>query len=161
MNRNPLIAAGTLLGVGMGGFVDGILLHQIFQLHSMLSAKMPQDVLVNVKISMVWDGLFHALTWITTAVGLSILWNAGKRKDCPWSGKTIWGAMFLGWGLFNFIEGIIDHHLLQIHHVVKRLGVSVYDYLFLGSGIVFILLGWGLIKAGRSAKVASQYQSSQ
>jgi len=33
----PLIAAGIFLGLGLGGFVDGILLHQILQWHHMLS----------------------------------------------------------------------------------------------------------------------------
>lgn len=41
MNNKPLIASGTLMGIGMGGFVDGILFHQIFQIHNMLSAKLP------------------------------------------------------------------------------------------------------------------------
>jgi len=149
MNSKPLIAAGTLLGIGMGGFVDGILFHQIFQIHSMLSAKMPQDVLVNVKTSMVWDGLFHALTWVTTAIGLAVLWNAGKVKDCPWSSQTLWGSLFLGWGIFNVVEGIIDHHILGIHHVVERLGVSIYDYLFLASGVAFLIIGMALIRAGK------------
>ena len=45
-NTKPLTAAGTLLGIGLGGFVDGILFHQILQLHSMLSARLPQDVLI-------------------------------------------------------------------------------------------------------------------
>ena len=100
MNSKPLIAAGTLLGIGMGGFVDGILFHQIFQIHSMLSAKLPQDTLVNVKTSMIWDGLFHALTWVTTAVGISVLWHAGKLKDCPWSGRIFWGSLFFRMGHF-------------------------------------------------------------
>jgi uncharacterized membrane protein len=26
-------------------------------------------------------------------------------------------AMILGWRLFDFVEGVIDHHLLNIHHV--------------------------------------------
>ena len=60
INRRPLIAAGTLLGIGMGGFVDGILFHQILQVHNMLSAKYPPTTLVNAEINMVWDGLFHA-----------------------------------------------------------------------------------------------------
>jgi uncharacterized membrane protein len=149
MKSKPLIAAGTLLGIGMGGFVDGILFHQIFQIHSMLSVKMPQDILVNVKTSMVWDGLFHALTWVTTAVGLVVLWNAGKAIDCSWSGQTLWGSLFLGWGIFNVVEGIIDHHILGIHHVVERLGVSIYDYVFLASGVVFLIIGWSLIRAGK------------
>jgi len=41
MTRRPLIAAGTALGIGMGGFVDGIVLHQLMQVHNMLSAKYP------------------------------------------------------------------------------------------------------------------------
>lgn len=149
MNRKPLIAAGTLLGIGLGGFFDGILFHQIMQVHSMLSAKLSQDELINVKISMFWDGLFHALTWITTLAGLAMLWHSGKIKDCPWSGRTLWGALFLGWGIFNTIEGIIDHHMLEIHHVIERMGASFYDYLFLASGILFIIIGVLLIRSGK------------
>ena len=66
MNRRPLIAAGTLLGVGLGGFVDGIVFHQLLQVHNMLSAIVPPDNLVNAKINMVWDGVFHSLTWLCT-----------------------------------------------------------------------------------------------
>jgi uncharacterized membrane protein len=150
MNRKPLIAAATLLGIGLGGFVDGILFHQIMQIHSMLSAKLPQDELINVKISMVWDGLFHALTWVTTLAGLALLWHAGKVKDCPWSGRTMWGGLFLGWGVFNAVEGVIDHHILGIHHVVERLGVSLYDYVFLASGVAFALAGLFLIRSGKA-----------
>ena len=150
MNRKPLLAAGTLLGMGLGGFVDGILFHQILQLHSMLSARLPQNELVNVKISMVWDGLFHALAWCTTAAGLAMLWQAGKRQDCPWSGKTLWGSLLMGWGIFNLVEGLIDHHLLGIHHVVERKGLSVFDYLFLAAGLLFIILGLVWIRAGRN-----------
>ena len=149
MNRRPLIAAGTLLGIGMGGFVDGILFHQILQVHNMLSAKYPPTTLVNVEINMVWDGLFHALTWTMTALGLALLWRAGQRTDVPWSTRTFLGSMVLGWGLFNLVEGIIDHHLLNIHHVVERLGVSIWDFAFLGSGVVFIVGGWMLIRSGR------------
>lgn len=39
--RRPLIAAGVALGIGLGGFVDGIVLHQLLQVHNMLSAKFP------------------------------------------------------------------------------------------------------------------------
>jgi uncharacterized membrane protein len=148
MNPKPLIAAGTLTGIGMGGFIDGILFHQILQLHNMLSARLAVDTLENMKINMVWDGLFHLLTWTTTAVGIAMLWKAGKNPNVPWSGKTFLGGGILGWGIFNLVEGIIDHHLLHIHHVVERLGVSVYDYIFLGSGALFILFGISLIRSG-------------
>jgi len=147
MNLKPLLAAGVLMGIGMGGFIDGILFHQIFQLHSMLSAKLPQTTVVNIEISMAWDGLFHAFTWLTTAVSIIMLWNAVKRPEVPWSGKALIGAQLAGWGIFNLVEGIIDHHVLQIHHVVERLGLSVYDYMFLASGVLFISIGLFLIRA--------------
>jgi len=38
MDRRPLIIAGLLLGIDLGGFADGILFHQILQIHNMLSA---------------------------------------------------------------------------------------------------------------------------
>ena len=141
INSMPLIAAGILMGIGMGGFIDGILFHQILQLHSMLSGKLPQDNIINIKVSMVWDGLFHALTWVTIAVAVKLLWEAAKNPDVSWSGRTYWGALLAGWGIFNLVEGIIDHHILGIHHVVELYGLSVYDYLFLASGVLFLITG--------------------
>ena len=43
LNPRPLISAGTLLGIGLGGFVDGIVLHQMLQVHNMLSARRPKE----------------------------------------------------------------------------------------------------------------------
>jgi uncharacterized membrane protein len=133
----------------MGGFVDGILFHQIMQIHNMLSANLAPDTLINVKVNMVWDGLFHAFTWLTTAVGLAILWRAGARRDVPWSGLVFLGSLIAGWGVFNLVEGIIDHHILGVHHVVEALGLSIYDYLFLASGVLFLAIGFGFMRSGR------------
>lgn len=160
MNSKPLIAAGTLMGIGMGGFVDGILFHQILQLHSMLSAKLIQDTVVNIKTSMVWDGLFHALTWIATAISIKLLWQVGKQHNVPWNGNTFFGSLFLGWGIFNFVEGIIDHLILGIHHVVERIGLSVYDYLYIATGVLFIMIGLGFIRKGRNEIFASATASA-
>jgi uncharacterized membrane protein len=149
MYRKPLVTAGTIIGIGMGGFVDGIVFHQILQLHNMLSAKLPPTSLVNVETTMVWDGLFHALTWTMTAIGIALLWHAGNQHDVPWSGRTFLGSLFLGWGCFNAVEGVIDHHILGLHHVVERLGVSAYDYAFVGSGVLLVVLGLTIVAAGK------------
>jgi uncharacterized membrane protein len=142
----PLVSAGIFLGIGMGGFVDGIVFHQILQTHGMLSASVPKTTVANIEVNMFWDGLFHALTWLMTAIGIALLFKAGRQRDVAWSGKALVAAMFLGWGLFNFVEGLIDHFVLNIHHVVQRLGQSIYDYAFLASGVVFILGGWIAIR---------------
>lgn len=149
INVRPLVAAGTLLGIGMGGFVDGILFHQILQIHSMLSARIPRTDIVNVETNMVWDGLFHVFTWIMTALGIAMLWRVEAKAEVPHSTKVFVGSLLQGWGYFNLVEGVIDHHLLGLHHVVERLGVSIFDYLFLLSGVGLILLGQALIRNGR------------
>ncbi len=150
--RSPsLLVAGAALGMGMGGFVDGILFHQILQLHNMLSAIRPPTTLVNVEINMFWDGLFHAFTWTMTALGIALLWRAVKRDPARLATRTLIGAMLLGFGLFNLVEGVIDHHLLGIHHVVERPGHLPFDLAFLASGVILIAIGLLLAKRPRSA----------
>jgi uncharacterized membrane protein len=151
-SRRPLIAAGTALGIGMGGFADGILFHQILQVHNMLSAVLPPNTLVNAEINMFWDGLFHAFTWTMTAVGLALLWRAVKEPSGPLSTRTFVGSLLLGWGLFNLVEGVIDHHILGIHHVVERPEHLPYDLAFLASGALLLAIGTLLVRGARAAR---------
>lgn len=152
--RGPLISAGVFLGVGLGGFLDGIVFHQILQLHNMLSSRIPVNDLVSAKINMTWDGYFHAAVWIMTALGLALLFRAGARRDVPWSGRILLGSLIAGWGLFNLVEGTIDHHILGIHHVMEYSSNQLpYDLAFLTSGVLFLLIGWALIRAGSNDQV--------
>ena len=73
-------AAGILIGIGMGGFVDGIVLHQIMQWHNMLSNIVPPHTMDDMRVNMTWDGLFHALTWIVTLIGIMLLRSAAYAR---------------------------------------------------------------------------------
>lgn len=148
-SQRPIVSSGLLLGTGLGGFFDGILLHQILQWHNMLSSTNPPTDLVSMKYNMVWDGLFHAFTWIVTVVGLARLWKAGQRSDVSWSTRTFIGSLLAGWGIFNFVEGVIDHHLLAIHHVHPGENQLAWDIGFLVLGISQVIIGWMLIRSGR------------
>jgi len=141
-----LVAAGALLGMGLGGFLDGIVLHQILQWHNMLSSVVTPDTLVRVKFNMLFDGLFHAMTWAMTAVGLALLWRASQRADVPWTTRTFVGSLSLGWGLFNVVEGLIDHHLLGLHHVHPGNDQLAWDLGFLVLGVALTGAGLGLIR---------------
>lgn len=150
-NKFPLISAGVLLGAGLGGFVDGIVFHQILQWHNMLSAQMPPNDLVAAKVNMFWDGIFHAGVWLLTVLGLSFLWSAGRRSDVSWSGRTFVGALLVGWGLFNLIEGVIDHQFLGIHHVYEYAENKLpFDLAFLAAGAILLIAGALLIKIDKS-----------
>ncbi len=147
------MGAGLVLRIGLGGFVDGALLHQILQWHNMLSSIVPPVDLVSVKYTMIWDGLFHALTSTMCAIGVGLLFRAGRRADVAWSGALLLGAVLGGWGLFNLVEGVIDHQLLGIHHVHPGADQRAWDlgFILLG-GIGMMLVGYVIARAGRGAE---------
>jgi uncharacterized membrane protein len=162
-HHGAILSAGILLGTGLGGFFDGILLHQILQWHNMLSGVRPPTDLVSMKYNMLWDGIFHAFTWLMTVLGLTRLWRAGQRADVPWSTRTFAGSLLLGWGLFNFIEGLIDHQILGLHHVHPGDDQLAWDLGFLASGVILIAVGWALVRAGRrhtTPRAGVQYGST-
>src|SRR5688572_3941896 len=130
-SRRPIIAAGMTLGVGLGGFFDGIVFHQLLQMHNMLSARFPPINVENIEINMFWDGLFHAFCWIVSLLGLTMLWCAVKQPTAVLDTRTFVGSLLGGFGVFNIVEGIIDHHILHLHHVKETADHFVWDVGFL------------------------------
>jgi uncharacterized membrane protein len=145
-----LVAAGILIGAGLlAGFVDGILLHEILQWHHMFTSIRPATNLSNLEANTLGDGLFHLGTWILSVIGLALLWRAGGRSDIPWSSKIFGGSLLLGAGLFDFIEGLIDHQILGIHHVKPGPNQLAWDIGFLTLGAILALVGWVILRSGQ------------
>lgn len=142
----PLSAASIVMGMGIGGFLDGIVFHQILQLHSMVSNRLSIDTFVGKAVNMFWDGIFHALTLITVTIGFGLLINLLKRRNINPSPKLALGGAVAGWGIFNLVEGIIHHQIIKLHNVNEYAqNPEVWNYSFLGSGILFIAAGFFLI----------------
>ena len=101
------------------------------------------------------DGFFHVGTWMVV-VGASIvtvaLWR--QRRLAPsWSFHL--GGVLTGWGLFNLVEGLVDHQLLGVHHVRDDLGGPLgWDLCFLGFAVLLIGAGWVLMRHGRPRESA-------
>lgn len=164
-SRRFPIAAGILLGLGLGGFFDGIVLHQVLQWHHMLtSAGYPPTSVENLKINTLWDGLFHSSTYLFTAIGLGMLWGTARLRHVTWSGKLLVGTLLVGWGLFNLVEGIVNHHLLGIHHVNETAPQDQWIYWdlgFLAWGAVMLVGGWLLVQAGRRETVPERVRGAE
>ena len=139
---------GVVLGLGLGGFVDGIVLHQLAQWHNMGSAVLPPTTMDAMRQNMVWDGWFHVATLVLTTLGLFLLLRDARRGAPLPTMAGFTGLLFIGWGTFNLVEGLIDHHLLEIHHVRDMPAhVPAYDWLFLGfGGLALIAVGWLLVR---------------
>ena len=151
MRRFP-IAAGILFGLGLGGFFDGIILHQLLQWHHMLSSWYPINSIENLELNTRWDGVFHSSTYIFVVLGLFILWREAHRRHLYWSTKLLIGTILIGFGTFNVVEGIIDHHVLGVHHVNELVPENqriFWDLGFITWGIVMLIAGWVLVRTGK------------
>jgi uncharacterized membrane protein len=142
----PSRVPGIVLGLGLGGFLDGILLHQIMHWHNMGSARIPPVTLEALKQNMRWDGLFHAAVWVLTMAGVYLLLREARAGRALPDFRALTGQLILGWGIFNLVEGLIDHVILELHHVRDLPAhVPIYDWIFLlVGGLGFILVGRAL-----------------
>jgi len=137
--RTRVLGPGLVLGAGLGGFVDGIVLHQILQWHHLLSAR-TSDIEANTLA----DGLFHAASWVFVAAGLFWLWRRVGRGAVDWRWSALISPLLAGWGLFNLVEGLVNHHLLGLHHVRAGPHRTAYDVGFLLFGGLLVGLGAAL-----------------
>lgn len=152
-DRSFPAAAGILFGLGLGGFFDGIVLHQILQWHHMLtSAGYPATSVGNLEINTLWDGVFHASTYLCVVIGLILLWRTAHRVHLWWSGRLLIGTLLMGFGIFNLVEGIVDHQILGLHHVNETVPEAqwlYWDIGFLAWGALMLIFGWALYKSGK------------
>jgi uncharacterized membrane protein len=140
--------AGLALGMGLGGFLDGIVLHQLLQLHGTVSSRVPLTTLLGAKVNMFWDGVFHAGVWTLTVAGVVLMHRAAAAgRTIP--GRALAGAMLAGWGTFNLVEGLVNHHWLDLHQV-HQLGPAYWNHLFLLSGAVLLAWGGAWARRGRA-----------
>ncbi|MBU9723386.1 MULTISPECIES: DUF2243 domain-containing protein [Bacillaceae] len=140
--RKLIVIGSFILGFGFLGAMDGIMFHQILQWHSVV---MDTDRTGQIMS----DGIFHFATTITLVAGGVILWLAGNPTDLSKGVRLLVGYFMIGGGTFNLIEGIINHHILEIHRVrPDAANPLMYDLAFLASGVILIVVGL-LIKRGR------------
>jgi uncharacterized membrane protein len=140
------MAPGILLGIGFGGFLDGIVLHQILQWHHMVSAEgcCPSSSLAGLEDNTLADGVFHVVTWLVAFAGTLVAvraWRNGRLAP-PWLAHA--GALLAGWGVFNLLDSL-NHFVLGLHHIRDDLGGPV------GWDIGFLVFGLLLLGAGAGA----------
>src|SRR4051794_37759916 len=151
--RSTPTAPALIMGLGFGGFIGGILLHQILQWHHMPTAPEghPRTTVAGLEANTLVDGLFHVATWILVAVGSWLMlraWQEGRLAP-PWRAHL--GLLLAGWGIFNVVEGLIDHQILGIHHVRDDLGGPIgSDLGFLAFGALLIVVGFTMAREGET-----------
>jgi len=150
----PSRAPGLLLGIGFGGFLDGIVIHQLLQWHHMISDTHghPVDTVAGLEANTLADGFFHAGTWVLAVAGMLLMlrsWQTGRLAP-SWRFQI--GLLLAGWGIFNVVEGVVDHLVLGVHHVRDDLGEPLsWDLGFLAFGAALVIVGWALHRSGEGS----------
>ncbi len=141
---------GIVLGLGLGGFVDGIVLHQILQWHHLISSTEAGETttVAGLEANTLADGIFHAVTWSLTALGVWLLWRTARRGPLALD-RQLLGWLLVGWGLFNVADEAVFHALLDLHHIREGEHELVYDMAFLALAAVQLAVGALLARAPR------------
>lgn len=143
--------SGVALGFALGGFFDGILLHQILQWHHLLS--LVRGV-ADLRMQVLWDGYFHALMYLIALVALWGLWRSRHQPDA--GGRALVAAALLGFGAWHVVDALLSHWLLGIHRIrIDSPNPLFWDLLWLGAfGIAPAIAGWWLSRRQRAIALA-------
>jgi uncharacterized membrane protein len=136
--------AGYLIGFSLGGFFDGILLHQILQWHHLLS-NVRGGIFDDLRVQVLADGLFHALMYVVAFAGLVLLWRARKAYAARGGDQFLLAAALTGFGAWHIVDALLSHWVLGIHRIRPdsanplfwdMLWLAVFGLGFLGAGIL-------------------------
>ncbi|MEV4701720.1 DUF2243 domain-containing protein [Actinoplanes sp. NPDC049316] len=142
--RNML--SGVLLGVGVAGFVDETVFHQLLHWHHFYDKSTPAMGLIS-------DGLFHAGSWFCTVGALFLVADLRRRaafRATPW-----WGGLLLGAGAFQLYDGTVQHKLLGLHQIRYHVELAPYDWTWNVIAVVLIVAGAVLLVRFRRAAVST------
>ncbi len=147
MFKKPWLKYALLLGVALGGFFDGILLHQILQWHHLLSLV---PAVTDLRTQVLWDGYFHLFMYVFAMVGLWGLWRT-RRWHEEIAGLPLFGALTAGFGIWHMLDGVLSHWLLGIHRIkIDSEAPLLWDIgWFFVFGLLPALVGWYILNRDR------------
>ena len=110
--RRSVLLTGMLLGIGIIGFLDEAILHQLLQWHTFYWGTDQHGRIVS-------DGLFHVFSTSILLWGAYRLWRTPRDWIEP-RREALFAAILIGAGGFNVYDGLIDHLVFHFHLVNEQ-----------------------------------------
>jgi uncharacterized membrane protein len=110
--RRSALLSGLLVGIGVVGFIDETVFHQLLQWHAFYWATSQHGRVLS-------DGLFHAFSTALLIWGAVRLWR-DRESWTQVRSREIAAAALIGGGLFNFYDGVVQHVIFHLHLVNEK-----------------------------------------
>lgn len=133
--RERAYQGGFLIGVALTAAVDEIVFHQILGWHHFYDRSTPA-------IGLLSDGLLHAVEVVALVAGFFLLLDARRRSALRVRVAVAGGLT--GAGLFQLLDGVVDHKLLRVHQVRYEVDLLPYDVAWVASGALLLAAGIAL-----------------
>jgi uncharacterized membrane protein len=152
--------SGYLLGFSLGGFFDGILLHQILQWHHLLIA-LQQEPFRDIKVQILADGLFHALMYLVATAALWLLWRSRSELPAERADRILVANLLIGFGTWHVADALFSHWLTGIHRIkMNSTNPLIWDLgWFIAFGVLPGVVG-GLMRRRSRAGTRGQVTAS-
>jgi uncharacterized membrane protein len=134
--RTRIVVSGLLLGLGVAGFVDETVFHQLLHWHHFYDRSTPAAGLVS-------DGIFHAVSWFATVAAIFLLVDVRRRGPVPW--RRWWGGLLTGAGAFQLYDGTVQHKVLRLHQIRYDADLAPYDWAWNVVAVLLLAAGIGLL----------------
>jgi uncharacterized membrane protein len=139
--RSSLFWPGVLVGIGVAGTLDEVVLHQLLGWHHFYDRS-------TTSVGLLSDGLFHLFSTAVLVVGVIQL--VDRRRTSPDPPRLALAGILLGAGGFNLYDGTIQHKLLGLHQVRANAPNNLpYDLAFLAVAAAVALAGATLLRRSR------------
>ncbi len=142
---------GIVLGLGLGGFVDGIVFHQVLRWHHFISDTPGNDTTTvdGLNANTLADGLFHVATWLILVSGVILMWRSSRAGRVP-SGRVLAGSIITGAALFNLFDAVVSHWVLGLHHIHEGSYETLSDVVYFFASLLLGAAGLALAGSDRS-----------
>ena len=135
------LLSGVLVGVGVAGFLDETVFHQLLHWHHFYDRSTAEAGLVS-------DGLFHAFSWGATVAGVFVFADLRRRRS--WVPARWAGGLLVGLGGFELYDGTVQHKLLQLHQIRYGVDVTPYDVTWNAVAVLLIVAGVAVLLRARA-----------
>jgi uncharacterized membrane protein len=149
MPRRPLLAP-VLVGVGLIGTLDEVLLHQVLHWHHFYDVTTDLRDPTTSRVGLLTDGIFHVVSTFL------LVWGVLTLRRVPRFRSDLVGGILIGAGGFNLYDGVVQHKLLRLHQVREGAHPETpYDIAFIGLALLTVAAGMLTVRRGRAARMQS------